>query len=107
MDGLTKVLGELLLDIWNEIKQLPNSNQKITTKLNAAFGLIVAAVIVLLFAASFMHELASVISAIRGKEVQDASIVGSLIAFLTLVGYFVFCVVITRPHGSGPSPRNP
>ena len=94
-------LMELLKDIWDEFKNIPNSGQSLSAKMNAAFGIIAAGVIAVLFVSTFLREAASVIEALHGKEVGETDMWIVLWAFLTLVGYFVFCVLVTRPRRRG------
>jgi len=105
MAELENAFMELLKDIWDEIKNIPDSGQRISVKINAAFGIIIAALIAVLFVSTFLHDAVYVIEALHGKEVGETDMWIVLSALLTLVGYFVFCVLITRPRrGSGPPP---
>ena len=96
---------KLLRDIWDEIKSIPNSGQRLSAKMNAAFGIITAGLIAILFVSTFLHDAVAVIEALHGKEVGATDMWIVLFALLTLVAYFVFCILITRPRrGSGSHP---
>jgi hypothetical protein len=101
VSDLESKFAELLKDIWDEIKHLPSSGQPLSVKMNGAFGLVAAFVVVLLFASSFLHEAAALLLALHGKEVEETSAPYAFWGAVSLMVYFVVCVLITRPKRRG------
>ena len=90
-----------------EVFEILKTEQRVTVKLNAIFGLIAAFLTFVLFTPSLLHEIVDVIQAIRGKEVGETPAWALVVAILSVPVYFLTCVWITQRAPSVPPPRTP
>lgn len=92
--GFVRFVKWVWRDIAAEIAQIANPRQRLAAKANAAFGLVAAFIVALLFASSVVDKFVSLIEVLAGHDVGKADIWVALIAFLSLLGYFACCVLI-------------
>jgi hypothetical protein len=102
--------AEFMRDVLREVVEILKTEQRISAKINALFGLVTAFLIFALFVPSELHEIVSAVQTIRGKAVDETSAAGLVAAIISLLLYFLACVwIINRPAaGAGrPGPRGP
>jgi hypothetical protein len=104
-DGLLKLFAQAVRAILDEIKGLPDSRQKLSLKMNAAFGVLSAILLAIFAIPSLLTELAEVIRAIRGQEVPGNSGWATIVGFICLLIYFLVCIWITQPKSPPANPR--
>ena len=105
-NGLTGLFIWLVRAIWDEIKEFGNSRQRVAAKLNTAFGLVAAVVLLILAVPSLLEELAGVLRALRGQEVPGNDAWATIIGFISLLIYFIVCVLITSKEFGGTPPQS-
>lgn len=103
-DTESRLVG-LLSEVWKEIRDFLKTEQRMSVKLNAAFGFLSAIVTVILFLPSELGEFVHLIQALRGKEIGETPVWALLVAVLSLPVYFLVCVMLTR-EGEGIRPKH-
>jgi hypothetical protein len=97
----------LLHAIVDEIKRLIDPGQPTAQRLNAIFGVIGAAVVVMLFAGSVVKEVLNWVAELFGSKPSDSDLWVALLALLALLLFFTASVIITsRQAPPGDVPRN-
>ena len=96
-DTESRLVG-LLVGVWDEIRDFLKTEQRMSVKLNAAFGFVAAIVTVILFLPSELGELVHLIQALHGKEIGETPVWALLVAVLSLPVYFLTCVMLTREN---------
>jgi hypothetical protein len=97
-------LVSLFVLVWEEIRDFLKTEQRMSVKLNAAFGFVAAIVTVILFLPSELGEFVHLVQALHGKEIGETPGWALLVAVLSLPIYFLTCVMLTR-EGEGIRPR--
>lgn len=98
-------LVHLLTLVWEEIRDFLKTEQRMSVKLNAAFGFIAAIVTLVLFLPSQLSEFAHLVQAVHGAEIRETPVWALLVAVLSLPLYFLACVMLTR-EGEGIRPKH-
>ena len=98
----------LLHAIVDEIKRLIDPNQPTAQRLNAIFGVIGAAVVVMLFAGSVVKDVLNWLAQLFGSEPSDSDLWIALLGLLALLLFFAASVIITSRPGppQGGIPRS-
>ncbi len=93
---LPNALKELIRDIWQEIKEIPNDRQRLAAKLDAIFGLLATLVVLLLFLGTFSDKALKLLGIVMGHEIPSTDQWIVLIALISLLVYFLVCIQIVR-----------
>ncbi len=98
----------LLRAIVDEIRRLNDPAQPTAQRLNAIFGVIGAAVVVMLFAGSVAKDVLNWVAQLFGSKPSDSDLWVALIALLALLLFFIASVMITSRQASSPgdAPRS-
>jgi hypothetical protein len=96
MSDSESTLLKLFRLMWQEVSGFLDTEQRMSVKLNAAFGFVAAIVTIILFLPSALGEIVHIIQALRGAEISDTPAWALVVAVASLPVYFLICVLLTR-----------
>lgn len=98
--------SDLIKGVFLELKEILRTEQRLSPKLNALFGLIAAFLTFVLLVPSELREIVALIQTVRGKQVDETPAWALMAALLSLILYFFACVWLSsRPVPPRHTPK--